>query len=34
MNIKILDLLKQTSKENINFLKDVHKAIRFDTNGK
>jgi hypothetical protein len=29
-----LDLLKSTSVDNINFLKDVNKAIRFDTNAK
>jgi hypothetical protein len=29
-----LDLLKSTSVDNINFLKDVNKAIRFDTKAK
>ena len=34
MNTKFLDLLKATTVDNINFLKDVHKAIRFDTSAK
>jgi len=34
MNKFWFDLLKSTSVENINFLKDVNKAIRFDMNAK
>jgi hypothetical protein len=34
MKYTFIDLLKSTSVDNINFLKDVNKAIRFNTNGK